>query len=135
MASNTVDITTSQTPATDTNFSERVVNTITGPTPILAPNLSLEANAVQPPQPKDAAIWKPLTAFDNDVKAALKEFVDTTMEGVKYSQSFSGRAKIVDFFFYGTSTKSVRPSEVGHFRLVISYPPNITSNVGALATA
>lgn len=125
MAKTTVDITTTKTPATDSRFSEQKVNSQTGPVPVLQPNVSLEANAVQPLNPKNAAIWNPMTTFEDDLKTALVDFIDTTMEGVKYNKDFNGRSKQIDFFFNGIATKSVRPSEIGHFTLKFSYPPNI----------
>ena len=127
MAKNVVDITSTQTPATDTSFSEQKINANSGPTPVLPPGVSLESNGVQPTKPKSAAIWSPIEKFDDSLKAALIDFVDTTMEGVKYPKDFRGRTKAIDFFFYGTATKSIRPAEVGHFRLVFGYPPNITN--------
>jgi len=133
MARTVVNITDSQTPATDSSFSEQKANVSIGPTAVLPPNTSLESNAVQPVKVQDAAIWKPMTKFDDGLKQALIGFTDTTKEGVKASQSFKGRTKILDFFFDGTATKSVRPSEIGHFRLIFSYPPNI--NVVATETA
>jgi len=125
MAKTTLDITTTQTPATASDFSEQQVNSLSGPEPVLSPNVSLEANAIQPVNPQNAAIWVPMTKFEEGLKTALIDFIDTTMEGVKYNKNFNGRAKEIDFFFYGTSTKSVRPSEIGHFKLIFSYPPNI----------
>nr|QBM02828.1 hypothetical protein [uncultured archaeon] len=125
MAKSILNITTSKIPATDSTFAEQAVNSHSGPTPVLPPNVSLESKAIQPVSSKNAAIWNHMTAFDDGLKAALIEFIDTTMEGVKYNKSFSGRAKIIDFFFYGTSTKSVKPSEIGHFKLEFKYPPNI----------
>jgi hypothetical protein len=126
MAKLTVDITSTQTPSTDTKFSEQKVNTISGPTPVLKAGTSLESNALPKIKPQMAAIWNPLTTFEEGLKTALIEFIDTTMEGVKYNKSFNGRSKQIDFFYYGTSTKSVRPSEIGHFKLIFSYPPNVT---------
>ena len=127
MALKTINIATTKVPEIDTKFSEQVVNSNIGPTPVLPANVSLESHAIQPIEPKNAAVWSPMTAFDSGLKTALINFIDTTMEGVKYAQNFSGRAKKIDFFFYGTTTKSVKPSEVGHFQLVLSYPPNITN--------
>jgi len=125
MAKAIVNITDSQSPQTDSTFSEQKANTSIGPTAVLPPNTSLETNAVQPVTVQDAAIWKPMAKFDDGLKQALIGFVDTTKEGVRVSQSFKGRTKILDFFFNGTATKSVRPSEIGHFRLMFSYPPNV----------
>ena len=133
MAKAVVNITDSQSPATDSKFSEQQANTSIGPTAVLAPNTSLETNAVQPVKVQDAAIWKPMAKFDDGLKQALIAFTDTTKEGVKIRPSFNGRTKILDFFFSGTATKSVRPSEIGHFRLMFSYPPNV--NVVATETA
>ncbi len=127
MAKLNVDITTTKTPATDTKFSEQKVNSNSGPVPVLPLNVSLESNAIQPVKPQNAAVWVPLTTFEDDLKTALIDFIDTTMEGVKYNKDFTGRSKQIDFFYYGTSTKSVKPSEIGHFQLVFSYPPNITN--------
>jgi hypothetical protein len=124
MAKTNIDITATKTPATDSNFSEKQIDSIIGPIPILPPNVSLESHAIQPLSPKNAAVWNPLTTFEDGLKAALIDFVDTTMEGVKYSKNFAGRKKVIDFFYYGTATKSVAPSEIGHFSLVFSYPPN-----------
>jgi len=120
-----INITDSQSPSQDSKFSEQKANTSIGPTAVLAPNTSLETNAVQPTKVQDAAIWKPMAKFDDGLKLALVGFTDTTKEGVRVSQSFRGRTKILDFFFNGTATKSVRPSEIGHFRLMFSYPPNV----------
>ena len=125
MASKTVNITTEQSPVTDSKFSEQKANANLGPEPVLSSNVSLEKNALQPVVLQNAAIWNPMTAFEEDLKTALVDFIDTTKEGVKFNKNFRGRAKILDFFFTGTATKSVRPAEVGHFRLVLSYPPNI----------
>ena len=125
MAKTVVNITDTQSPQTDATFSEQKANTSIGPVSVLPPNTSLETNAVQPVTVKDAAIWKPMAKFDDDLKKALVGFIDTTKEGVRVSQSFKGRTKILDFFFNGTATKSVRPSEIGHFRLIFSYPPNV----------
>lgn len=138
MAKLNVDITTTKTPATDANFSEQKINSNSGPTPLLKPGISLEANAIQPVKPQAAAVWVPMTTFEEGLKTALINFIDTTMEGVKYNKNFSGRSKQIDFFYYGTSTKSIRPSEIGHFKLVFSYPPNITSQsstINEVATA
>jgi|ERR1035437_8001800 hypothetical protein len=132
MAKAVVNITNTQSPATDALFSEQQANTNIGPTPVLPPNASLENNAVQPSTVKDAAIWNPMAKFDDGLKQALVDFTNTTHEGVKSSISFKGRQKILDFFFSGTATKSVRPSEIGHFRVIFSYPANI--NVQPLAT-
>jgi hypothetical protein len=115
MALKTINIATTKVPEIDTKFSEQVVNSNIGPTPVLPANVSLESHAIQPIEPKNAAVWSPMTAFDSGLKTALINFIDT------------GRAKKIDFFFYGTTTKSVKPSEVGHFQLVLSYPPNITN--------
>lgn len=134
MAKTNADITTTQTPATDSKFSEQKINATTGPTPLLTAGTSLEANAAQIPTVQNAAIWAPMTTFEQDLKLALIDFVDTTMEGVKYSKNFLGRSKQIDFFFQGTATKSIRPSEIGHFKLIISYPPNIDTPTSA-ATA
>lgn len=134
MSRKILNITTKKTPALDTKFAEQLINSNSGPTPVLPPNVSLEANAVQPEVPKDAAIWNHLPAFDEGLKTALIDFIDTTMEGVKYNKSFSGRAKIIDFFFYGTSTKSIKPSEIGHFQLKFSYPPNIVNQNSKINT-
>ena len=125
MAKTVVNITDTQSPQTDSTFSEQKANASIGPVSVLPPNTSLETNAVQPVTVKDAAIWKPMAKFDDDLKKALVGFIDTTKEGVRVSQSFKGRTKILDFFFNGTATKSVRPSEIGHFRLIFSYPPNV----------
>lgn len=122
-----VNVTTTQAPATDSSFSEQKVNSNSGPTPVLPPNVSLETNAVQPTKVQDAAIWAPMGKFEEDLKVALKDFIDTTMEGVKYPPNFRGRTKVMEFFFSGTATKSIRPSEVGHFRVLFSYPPNISN--------
>jgi len=134
MAKSVVNITDSQTPAIDSAFSEQKANVSIGPTAVLPPNTSLESNAVQPVKVQDAAIWKPMAKFDDGLKQALINFTDTTKEGVKVSQSFKGRAKILDFFFDGTATKSVRPSEIGHFRLIFSYPPNINVATATVTT-
>jgi hypothetical protein len=127
MAKIAANITTTQAPQTDTSFSEQKVNVSSGPVSVLPPDVSLETHAVQPGAPKSAAVWVPMTKFEDDLKSALKNFIDTTMEGVKYPQNFRGRTKAIDFFFSGTATKSIKPSEIGHFRLVFSYPANITS--------
>jgi len=127
MANSTVNITTTQAPASDSSFSEQQINSNTGPTPVLPPNTSLENNAVQPIKSQDAAVWTPMTQFEDGLKTALKDFVDTTMEGVKYAQDFRGRTKIMNFYFTGTATKSIKPSEIGTFRIIFSYPPNIAS--------
>ncbi len=127
MAKLTIDITSTQTPQTDAKFSEQKVNATSGPSPVLAPNLSLESNAMQKVKPQAAAIWAPMTTFEDGLKLALIDFVDTTMEGVKYNKNFNGRSKQIDFFYSGTSTKSVKPGEIGHFKLIFSYPPNVTN--------
>lgn len=134
MANTSINITTTQAPGTDPSFSEQKVNSNTGPTPVMPPNTSLETNAVQPVKVQDAAIWVPMTQFEDDLKGALKAFIDTTKEGVKYAPNFKGRTKIMEFFFSGTATKSVRPSEVGYFRLIFSYPPNISGTVNTSST-
>lgn len=128
MARTVINITNSQSPAQDSLFSEQKANVSIGPTPVLPPNTSLETNAVQPVKVQDAAMWNPMTKFDDGLKQALIAFTDTTKEGVKVAQSFKGRTKILDFFFSGTATKSVRPSEIGHFRLIFTYPPNINTS-------
>jgi len=135
MAKSVINITNSQSPAQDSLFSEQKANTSIGPTPVLPPNTSLETNAVQPTKVQDAAIWNPMPKFDEGLKQALIGFIDTTKEGVKVNQSFKGRTKILDFFFNGTATKSVRPSEIGHFRLMFSYPPNINVSTSVTQTA
>jgi hypothetical protein len=127
MATTNINITTTKTPATDTNFSEQAVNSSSGPAPVLAPGVSLESHAIQPVSPKNVAVWNPMTTFEADLKTALINFIDTTMEGVKYTQDFNGRSKQFDFFYYGTDTKSIKPAEIGHFSLIFSYPPNITN--------
>lgn len=127
MASKILNITKLKIPAIDTKFSEQVINKNLGPTPVLPPNVSLEANAVEPIVPKNVAIWDVMTTFDEGLKTALINFIDTTMEGVKYNKSFSGRNKAIDLFFYGTATKSIKPSEIGHFKLEFKYPPNISN--------
>lgn len=134
MAKTTVDITSTQTPATDTTFSEQKINSTSGPTPVLKPRTSLEANAAQKISPQMAAIWNPMTTFEEGLKTALIDFIDTTMEGVKYNKNFNGRSKQIDFFYYGTSTKSVRPSEIGHFRLILKYPPNVVNQSANINT-
>ena len=134
MAKTNIDITVSKIPAKDSNFSEQQVNSITGPTPVLPPNVSLESHAMQPLNPKNVAIWNPMTTFEDDLKAALIDFTDTTMEGIKYSKNFGGREKVIDFFFYGTDTKSVMPSEIGHFSLIFKYPPNTINAASASNT-
>ncbi len=135
MAKSTVDITASQTPLTDSKFSEQKINSNSGPTPVLPQGTSLESSASQRVAPQLAAIWQPMTTFEAGLKQALIDFVDTTMEGVKYNKNFSGREKEINFFYYGTSTKSVRPSEIGHFKLIFKYPPNITNEGNTIATA
>lgn len=127
MATKTVNITTDQSPSTDSSFAEQKANANLGPTPVLSPQTSLETNAIQPTSVQNAAIWTPMTTFEDGLKTALIDFIDTTKEGVKFNKNFKGRSKILDFFFSGTATKSIKPSEIGHFRLVLKYPPNIVN--------
>jgi hypothetical protein len=120
-----LNITTSKVPLADKVFSEQIPNAIIGPAAVLPNNVSLETSAIQPPLPQSAAIWTPMTAFDDDLKAALVEWIDTTREGVKVAKNFSGRAKTMEFFFQGSATKSVRPAEIGYFKVTFKYPANI----------
>lgn len=127
-----LNITSSKVPLADRAFSEQVANVRIGPALVLPSNLSLETAAIQPPLPQSAAIWTPMTAFDDDLKAALVQWIDTTREGVKVAKNFSGRAKTMEFFFQGSATKSVRPGEIGYFKVTFKYPANI--NVPQAAT-
>jgi len=120
-----LNITSSKVPLADKAFTEQVPNTRIGPVSVLPSNVSLETSAIQPPLPQTAAIWTPMTAFDDDLKAALVEWIDTTKEGVKVAKNFSGRAKTMEFFFQGSATRSVRPGEIGYFKVTFKYPANI----------
>lgn len=132
MAKLNLNITKKKVPEIDSKFAEQIINSESGPTPVLPANVSLEANAIQIDVAKNAALWNPMTAFDDGLKTALINFIDTTMEGVKHNKDFAGRTKVVDFFFYGTSTKSIKPAEVGHFKLEFKYPPNITNQSSSI---
>lgn len=119
-----LNISTESVPRVAPNFSEQAINTQVGPAPVLPPGTSLEANAIQPTQVQNAAVWTPMATFDAGLQSALINWINTTKDGVVYPQNFNGRAKVMDFFFTGSETKSLMPDEIGHFKVTFSYPPN-----------
>jgi hypothetical protein len=126
----TVDISTAKAPATDGTFSTLSTPAYIGPEPVLSPDQTLATNAVQPTAPVNVAVWTVMDKFDDGLKKALMNFIDTTKEGVKIPQDFKGRTKVMDFYFVGTSSQSVAPAEIGAFSFEMSYPPggNTISN-------
>jgi hypothetical protein len=80
--------------------------------------------------PKTVNTWKVMDKFDEGLKNALIEFIDTTKEGVKAPHSVRGRTKIITFNYQGTATKSVQPGEIGEFQLVLSYPAQLNTAGG-----
>jgi hypothetical protein len=134
MAAKFINITQVNSPTIQADFSEKISNSNLGPLPLLSQGTSLESNAIQPIAPVNAAVWSPMTSFEQGLKDALVNWIDTTMENVKYPKDFGGRKKIMDFFYSGTATKSMFPGEIGHFQLIFSYPPNITNTNSTTTT-
>jgi hypothetical protein len=115
-------------PFLDPNFSEiKPVQTL-GPQ---LPRLTTPPEAIQLAIPVEKVIvnpqqvitWEPMRTFDEGLRTALIDWIDTTKEGEKAPFSKSGRAKKMTFNFFGTATKMLKPGEIGEFTVVFSYPP------------
>lgn len=107
----------------DTNFSEMQAQSNIGPTNVLPPNTSLENNALPNANVQTVAVWTVMDKFDENLKKAIVDFIDTTKEGVKAPHTKLSRTKTLTFDFFGTGTKAIRPGEIGEFYLTFSYPP------------
>jgi len=82
---------------------------------------------------KNVVNWETMDAFDNNLRDAIKLFVDTTKDGVVLSPAVGGRSKKLDFQFTASPSKEVSPGEIGTFSLVFSYPPG--ANVASINTS
>lgn len=131
--SSIVNINETTSRGTDGDFTELQAKGNIGPVPVLPPNVSLEDNASSTTTPSVVATWKVMDKFDDGLKKAIVDFIDTTKEGVKASNTRSGRNKILTFNFFGTGTKSIKPGEIGEFSVVFSYPPGATSSTSTTA--
>lgn len=116
-----------------TEFTELPPKFNIGPAIVLPPNVSLETNALPTPPVQTVATWKAMDRFDEDLKKAILDFIDTTKEGVKAPHTNGGRTKTLTFDFFGTGTKSIRPGEIGEFYLTFSYPPGATSTTSTVS--
>ena len=130
-----VNITANPIRATDVSFSELVPKANIGPIAVLPRNISLEANAINKPEVQSVATWVAMDSFDDGLKKAVIDFIDTTREGVTAAHTVRGREKIMTFNFYGTGTKSIVPGEIGEFTVVFSYPPGATSTTSSVSTS
>lgn len=130
-----VNITATPVRGIDASFSELIPKANIGPVPILPANVSLEANAIHLPVVHNVATWVTMDAFDDGLKKAVIDFIDTTKEGVTASHTIRGRQKIMTFNFFGTGTKSIAPGEIGEFQVVFSYPPGATSTTSSVASS
>lgn len=130
-----VNITATPVRAVDTSFSELAPKANIGPVAVLPANVSLEANAVTPPEVSSVATWVTMDAFDDGLKKAVIDFIDTTKEGVTAPHTIRGREKIMTFNFFGTGTKSIAPGEIGEFTVAFAYPPGATSTTSSVATS
>jgi hypothetical protein len=130
-----VNITATPVRAVDSSFSELVPKANIGPVPILPANVSLEVDAIHPPDVHNVATWVTMDSFDDGLKKAVIDFIDTTKEGVTAPHTIRGRQKIMTFNFFGTGTKSVAPGEIGEFQVVFSYPPGATSTTSSVSTS
>lgn len=117
--------------AVDSDFAELVPTSSIGPVPIRTTTTSTENVAITPPPAQTVATWSVMDKFDQGLKNALIDFINTTKEGVKFPSSQKGRQKKLIFYFYGTNADSVKPDEVGTFNLVFSYPPGTDLVTGA----
>jgi hypothetical protein len=127
-----INIPPRETRGTDSDFTELQPKGNIGPIPILPPNTSLEDNARQAAPVETVATWKIMDVFDDGLRKAILDFIDTTREGVKAPQTRGGRSKIMTFNFYGTGTKSIKPGEIGEFSVVFSYPPGAKSSTSTV---
>ena len=130
-----VNITVTPVRAVDSSFSELTPKANIGPVPILPVNTSLEADAISIPVVRNVATWVTMDAFDEGLRKAVIDFIDTTKEGVTAPHTIRGREKVMTFNFYGTGTKSVAPGEIGEFTVVFSYPPGATSTTSSVSTS
>jgi hypothetical protein len=129
-----INITATPSRGTDSSFTELQPKANIGPVPVLPPNTSLEDNARPLPPVETVATWKVMDKFDEGLKKAIIDFIDTTKEGVKAPNTRGGRNKILTFNFYGTGTKSIKPGEIGEFTITFSYPPGATSSTSTTST-
>lgn len=132
MPSHTINIDQSSGPATNSNSTVLQPAATVGPEPVLGPGQTLDNN-VSPVSPTvNIATWSVMTNFDAGLKSALMSFIDTTKEGVKYPSSQQGRTKTMVFTFFGTTTQSIAPGEIGSFSFLMSYPPGGNSVTDAV---
>lgn len=66
--------------------------------------------------------WTAISAFDDQVKEAVKDFIDTPEGGSKLPRNAAGRSKSFTFDFKCEPTPKYTENEIGTFTLVLSYP-------------
>lgn len=76
-------------------------------------------------------IWTPMTQFDEDLKNAVVDFIDTEKNGNKLSfDDKNGRTKTLPFTFFSETYKQLGSGEVGSFDLILKYPPTSVGSGG-----
>lgn len=130
-----VHISTTKGRGTDGSFVELPVKGNIGPISVLPENTSLESEGRQAAEVQTVATWKVMDSFDDGLKKAVIDFIDTTKEGVTAPHTVKGREKVLTFNFFGTGTKSIAPGEIGEFTVIFSYPPGATSTTSSLASS
>lgn len=119
-------------PLLQQNFTKLVPDTIVGPVAAIstaAVPITLNTGALSQAiaittKTQTVVSWETISAFDNDLRSALKDFIDTNKEGVVALPSLAGRSKKLDFTFIGSPSNTISPGEIGSFILEFSYPPN-----------
>lgn len=121
--------------ATDTSFapitsSGAVIGPVAPDAPsggdtIVSPNGSVLP--VNPTPPQQIYSWTVMDKFDDGLRKALINFINTTKEGQILAPTSGGRTKKMDFYFKGTPSIDLKPGEIGSFSVVFSYPPGANS--------
>jgi|AACY02.14.fsa_nt_gi hypothetical protein len=75
--------------------------------------------------------WKVLDTFDEGLRQALINWIDTTKEGkVIVNPTGSTRSKTINFQFYGTPSKDIIGSgDIGEYSLIFKYTKKIVSPI------
>ena len=129
-----INIDTNQSPSVDTSFTPlkpAADSSFLGPEPVLPDNTTLQETPTTTNQPVNVATWSVMDRFDDGLRNALLNFIDTTKEGEKLAQSLKGRKKTLSFVFVGTATQSIAPGEIGTFDFSMSYPPGAGTTTSA----
>jgi hypothetical protein len=111
------------------DFSKTPLTGRLGPKPVDLPPLEAAINAQN--QDVEYNDWQVMDVFDEGLRQALINWINTTKEGVVVTNpTGSTRSKTINFQFYGNPSKDIiGAGEVGKFELKFQYTRRIVQPI------